>query len=279
MATNTKIRGGQINLTDFIKATAEATWTSDALTASQAAILAKIQSEIAGVTGAMAYRGDWAQAATDTVKQGYVYVYAGTGTVPTGTVLENGDTLIAKQDGASVSNVNHWTIVQVNITGAITEANLIAKLFPLLQSGNSNSLTLAQSNGKIVITAKFPTVSGGTAETGKYVSAVSINSSTGAINVTKTALPAQVDYRQYHVYGETPTSITTVGNLVQATSDKPVYSTDAVAVYVNGVRQIPTADYTVTLDTSSKAVVKFTNNSYKVTEEDAITLDYILKTL
>lgn len=273
MATNTKIRGGQINLPDFIQATASAAWTSDSLTASQAAILAKIRNEIAGVAGAMVYRGDWSQAATDTVKQGYVYVYAGTGTVPTGTTLENGDTLIAKQDGASVSNVNHWTIVQVNITGAITEANLITKLFPLLSSGNTNSLTLAQNNGKIVITAKFPTVTGGGAVTGQYVSGISINSTTGAITVTKTALPAQVDYRQYHVFGEEPTISVTSGNATVTTANK-VYSVGSIAVYVNGVRQLST-DYDVTLNTESKAVVKFTNASYTVTADDYVTLDYI----
>ena len=273
MATNTKIRGGQIYLPDFIEGLNSAQWTSDSITASQKAILSKIQSEIAGVSGAMTYRGDWSQADTDTIKQGYVYVYAGTGTAPTGATLEDGDTLIAKQDGASVTNVNHWTIVQVNITGAITEANLISKLYPLLASGNTNSLTLAQSNGKITITAKFPTVTGGTAVTGQYVSGLSINSTTGQISVSKGTLPAQTDYRQYFVYGEEPTVSVTSGSATVTTANK-VYNTQSIAVFVNGVRQL-SSDYSVSLNTDNKAVVKFTNASYTVTADDYVTLDYI----
>jgi hypothetical protein len=273
MATNTKIRGGQINLTDFISTTATSTWTSNAITASQAAILAKIRSEIAGVAGAMTYRGDWSQAATDTIKQGYVYVYAGTGTVPTGVTLEEGDTLIAKQDGASVSNVNHWTIVQVNITGAITEANLISKLFPLLESGNTNALSLNNDDNKITITAKFPTISNGGVTSNQYVSGLSINSTTGAISVSKGTLPTQVDYREYFVYGEEPTITVTSGSATVTTANK-VYDVNSIAVFVNGVRQL-SSDFTVSIDTESKAVVTFTNASYTVTANDNVTLDYI----
>ena len=273
MATNTKIRGGQIYLPDFIEGLNSAQWTSDSITASQEAILSKIQSEIAGVSGAMTYRGDWSQAATDTIKQGYVYVYAGTGAAPTGATLEDGDTLIAKQDGASVTNVNHWTIVQVNITGAITEANLISKLYPLLASGNTNSLTLAQSNGKITITAKFPTFDSGSTVEGQYVSGLSINSTTGKITVRKRAFPAQTDYRQYFVYGEEPTVSVTSGSATVTTANK-VYNTQSIAVFVNGVRQL-SSDYSVSLNTDNKAVVEFTNASYTVTADDYVTLDYI----
>lgn len=273
MATNTKIRGGQIRLTDFIATTATATWTSDTITASQAAILAKIQSEIAGVAGAMTYRGDWSQAASDTIKQGYVYVYAGTGTVPTGVTLEEGDTLIAKQDGASTSNVNHWTIVQVNITGAITEANLIDKLYPLLKSGNTNALTITSADNKITITAKFPSVSGGNVTTNQYVSGLSINSTTGTISVTKGTLPTPVDYRNYFVYGEEPVVSVTSGSATVTTANK-VHSVSSIAVFVNGVRQL-SSDYDVTLNTDSTAKVKFSNASYTVTADDNVTLDYI----
>jgi hypothetical protein len=273
MATNTKIRGGQICLTDFIATTATATWTSNAVTASQAAILAKIRSEIAGVAGAMTYRGDWSQAATDTIKQGYVYVYAGTGTVPTGVTLEEGDTLIAKQDGASVSNVNHWTIVQVNITGAITEANLVSKLYPLLESGNTDALSLNNDDNKITITAKFPTISNGGVTSNQYVSGLSINSTTGAISVSKGTLPTQVDYRKYFVYGEEPNITVTSGSATVTTANK-VYDINSIAVFVNGIRQL-SSDFTVSIDTESKAVVTFTNASYTVTAIDNVTLDYI----
>lgn len=273
MATNTKIRGGQINLPDFIENQGTAAWTSDTITASQAAILSKIQSEIAGVSGAMVFRGDWSQAATDTIKQGYVYVYAGSGTAPTGVTLEDGDTLIAKQDGASVTNANHWTIVQVNITGAITEANLISKLFPLMGSGNTNSLTLAQNNGKIIITAKFPTVSNGSATANQYVSGISISSTTGAITVSKGTLPTQTDYREYFVYGENPTITVTSGGATVITANE-VFTVSSIAVFVNGVRQLPT-DYVVSLNSEGKALVGFTNASYTVTADDYVTLDYI----
>lgn len=273
MSTNTKIRGGQINLPDFIEAMGTASWTSDSITASQAAILSKIRSEIAGAAGAMVFKGDWSQAATDTIKQGYVYVYAGTGTAPTGVTLEEGDTLIAKQDDASVTNANHWIVVQVNITGAITEANLISKLFPLMGNGNTNSLTLAQNNGKIIITAKFPTVSNGSATANQYVSGISINSTTGAITVSKRTLPTQTDYRSFFVYGEQPTITITSGVATVTTAGK-VYSVSSIAVFVNGIRQQST-DYTVALDSENKASVQFTNASYTVTADDYVTLDYI----
>lgn len=286
--SRTLIKGGQIKLTDFIQALASVDWTSDTLTVSAAAIASKIQSEIAGVTGAVQYRGSWAQAATDAastngIKKGYVYVYDGNGTAPTGVTLENGDTLIANTDSASVSNSAHWTIVQVNITGAITEANLVTALQSFVVSGNTNALTIAAGTGtnagKLVVTANFPTIQNGTAESGKYISAISINSTTGKITVTKAALPTMPDYRNYWVFDETMTGSVDGVNTTFYTG-RVANSADLIVVYVNGVRQHRGDDITVTKVSDStsntgKGCVVFSSSTYIPQEGDSVTCDYI----
>lgn len=281
--SRTLIKGGQIQLTDFIKALASADWTSDSLTVSAAAILNKIQSEIAGVTGAMQFRGAWSTAATDAsstsgIKKGYVYVYDGTGTAPTGVTLENGDTLIAKQDAASVTNDAHWVVVNVNITGAVTTANLVSSLSSNTAGEGSVTITAPSTGtnaGKLVITGAFPTVSGGSAESGKYVSAISINSSTGVISVTKANLPSMPDYRNYFVYGETPSGTIDGGNDTFYTTKK-VLDANHVAVYVNGVRQSVGTGGDITISMSGGfAQIKFNTGAYIPCGADTLTCDYI----
>lgn len=282
--SRTLIKGDQIQITDFIKALASVNWSSDTTAPTAAAVLSKIQSEIAGVSGAMMHRGSWAQAATDTIKKGYVYVYNGSGTAPTGVTLENGDTLIANQDAASVTNANHWTIVQVNITGAITVANFLTNVV----SGNTNSLTIAAGTGtnagKIVITNKFPSISAGSAESGKYVSGISIDATTGVITVTKANLPTIPDYRQYWVLDEVPTGTINGTNRTFVTS-RTIMDTNHVNIYVNGVKQHKGDDVTITKigsgggNTQSsdegKASIVFDSNAYIPQEGDTVTCDYI----
>lgn len=281
----TLIKGDQIQITDFIKAIAAADWTSDTLTVSAAAILAKIQSEIAGVTGAMQYRGDWSSAATDAasvtgIKQGYVYAYNGSGTAPTGVTLENGDTLIAKQDNASITNANHWTVVNVNITGAVTQSNLVESLMSKIASGGSVSVSAPTSGtnaGKLVITGAWPTINGGNAQSGKYVSGITI--SNGVITVTKADLPTLPDYRQYRVEGETPSGNIDGDNRTFVTNYKPL-AENKIAVYLNGVRQKEGDgnDYKVSIPTSgtniSKGVIVFESNAYYPKPGDTLIVDY-----
>lgn len=276
----TKIRKEQIRIDEFIQALASADWTSDTLTASAAAIMAKINEQIAGVSGAMLYRGAWSAASNESsIKTGYVYVYDGNGTAPTGVTLENGDTLIANTDNASVATAANWTIVNVNITGAITTANLVSNLFAYLSNGNPDALTITNdtANGKLKLTVNFPTVSGGSATSGKYVSGISINASTGVISVSKTDLPEQTNYERLIVYDATPTGTVNGDNNTFTTPNKVVTNLPVrAALYVNGVRQHAGTDVTVTIDSSTGyAKFVFTASAYIPQNGDVVTCDYI----
>ena len=153
--------------------------------------------------------------------------------------LENGDTLIAKQDNASVTNANHWTVVQVNITGTVTTANFLNTLLRFVESGNTNSLTLDVVNNKLVFTAKFPSITGGTPTTGQYVSGLSINAATGVITVNKATLPS-IDFSRVVFHGKcngTCDGVNTSFLTPEAALESPF------AFYINGVKQTPSVDY------------------------------------
>lgn len=281
----TLIKGEQIQLTDFIKAIANANWGSDTLTVSAAAILAKIRSEIAGVSGAMQFRGDWSVAATDAasvtgIKKGYVYVYNGTGTAPTGVTLENGDTLIANTDSADPTDATDWVVVNVNITGAVTLANLVASLSSNVVGAGSVTITAPTTGtnaGKLVITGAFPTISNGPAVSGQYVTGITI--SNGVITVTKADLPTLPDYRQYRVEGETPSGNIDGDNWTFVTNYKPL-AEKKISVYLNGVRQKEGDgnDYKVSIPTSGtntgKGVIVFESNAYYPKPGDTLLVDY-----
>lgn len=286
----TLIRKNQIRIDEFIKTIAElaansgALWSSDTLAPSAAAVLAKIRSEIAGVAGAMQFRGAWStQPAADVlldggIKKGYVYVYD-SGTSPTGVTLEAGDTLIAKADLTSSTylTASNWVIVNVNIVGAITEANLVTQLLSHIVSGNTNLLSIAAgtgaNDGKLVITVNFPTISQGAAESGKYVSGISINATTGVITVTKASLP---NYHKRIVLGESMTVVADTDNKIWKTANK-VESLTRFSVYVNGVKQSLGAngDATAVVDTDSKGKITFANDAYIPQSGDTVLCDYV----
>ncbi len=284
----TLIRKDQIRIDEFIQALAlpAVDWDSDTLTASAAAIAAKIRSEVVGVTGAMLYRGAWTQAATDTIKKGYVYVYDGNGTAPTGVTLEEGDTLIANTDSASITSANHWTIVQVNITGAVTQANLVDQLLAVVTSGNGDALTIekvAATNdtpAKLKLTVKFPEVQNGEAVSGQYVSGMSINPDTGVITLTRAALPAQIDYGAMVLFEAACTGSVNGTNKVFKTPGF-VYTTQGAnaALYINGVKQAEGAanDYTYAIDASGYGVFTLTSSAYVPKSGDTVTCSFIKK--
>jgi hypothetical protein len=289
--TKTLIRKNQIRIDEFIKTIAElaansgALWSSDTLAPSAAAVLAKIRSEIAGVAGAMQFRGAWStQPAADVlldggIKKGYVYVYD-SGTSPTGVTLEAGDTLIAKADLTSSTylTASNWVIVNVNIVGAITEANLVTQLLSHIVSGNTNLLSIAAGTGanagKLVITVNFPTISQGAAESGKYVSGISINATTGVITVTKANLP---NYHKRVVLGEAMELVDDSDYTTWRTTHK-LESLTRFSVYVNGVKQSigNNGDGVATFDdNSSKGLFKFNDGSYIPQEGDTVLCDYV----
>ena len=280
----TLIRKDQIRIDEFIQALSAVDWSSDTLTASAAAIAEKIRSEVVGVTGAMLYRGAWTEAATDAIKKGYVYVYNGDGTAPTGVTLEEGDTLIANTDAASITNANNWTIVQVNITGAVTQANLVDQLLAVVTSGNGDALTIdrvAATNdtpAKLKLTVKFPIVQDGTAVSGQYVSGMSINPDTGVITLTRAALPAQTNWAAL-----THLEAACTGN---ADGSNKVFKTPSLAhpdctpaLYVNGVKQAEGAanDYTYAIDASGYGVFTLTSSAYVPKSGDTVTCSFIKK--
>ncbi len=281
--SRTLIKGEQIQLTDFIKAIANANWSSDTLTVSAAAILAKIRSEIAGVSGAMQFRDEWSEAATDAasvtgIKKGYVYVYNGTGTAPTGVTLENGDTLIANTDSADPTDATDWVIVNVNITGAVTLSNLVASLESKVVGAGSVTVTAPTTGtnaGKLVITGAFPTISNSAAVSGQYVTGMSIDAN-GVITLTRGTPP---DYRDYLIRDEVPSG-TVNGSNTEFTTQEPINDARDVAVYVNGVRQHNGAsnDCTITKissgNDSGKGKIKFNSDAYIPQTGDTITVDY-----
>lgn len=274
----TKIRKEQIRIEEFIQAVQNVDWTSDSLTASASAILAKIQSEVVGVTGAMLYRGPWSAAVTDTIKKGYVYVYSATshGSIGTGNgavILENGDMIIANRDNASISDPEQWTVVNVNITGAVTDGNFESKLYNALSSGNGNALTITNdtANHKIKLTVNFPSVSSGNAQNGKYVSGLSIDPATGAITVTRGDLPDKG--ADHMVMGEVPTGIVN-GNNRTFTSQLNYASKNHLAMYVNGVRQQEDVDFEVDVN-SGKLEFTLLNGAYVPVAGDVVTIDYM----
>lgn len=280
----TKIRKDQIRIEEFIQAVAGVNWGSDTLTASAAAIAAKIHAEVGSIAGAMLYRGAWSTAATDTIKKGYVYVYAGSGNTSIGSgatavTLEPGDTLIANRDSASVSNPDHWTIVNVNITGAVTDANLAAKLQAALVSGNANALSIAAGTGanagKVVLTVNFPTVA--SMGIGTVVTGISIDATTGGITVTKGNVG---DMNSRDIVTEeslTPTTSRNVTTMVTASLANPNH----FALYINGVRQKKGTDFSLSPQNGAQQgvyVTKVTMSSgaYAPTTGDIVTCDYIM---
>lgn len=284
----TLIRKDQIRISEFIQALSSVNWSSDSLTASAAAIAAKIQSEIAGVTGAMRFRGAWSTASaadillSTGIKAGYTYVYD-SGTAPTGLTLEVGDTLIAKtaMTSSTYLTASNWVVVQVNITGAITEANLVTQLLSHLASSNTNLLSIAEGTGtnagKVLITVNFPSVSGGSAESGKYVSAVSINATTGVLTVTKASLP---NYHKRVVLGEKMTVVPNSDNKIWKTTNE-LESLTRFSVYVNGVKQLigSDGDGIAEIDsTDSKGKFTFDDEAYIPQTGDTVLCDYVART-
>lgn len=113
----------------FLKAnfrnTSSVVWTDDLVAVSAAAIAAKISTEIAAanIGGLMVYKGAWSQVpatiALATIKAGWTFTYD-SGSALTGHTLEAGDQITAKVDNPSLTVAANWTVVQANISGAVT---------------------------------------------------------------------------------------------------------------------------------------------------------------
>lgn len=112
-------------LASNFKGLADANWSSDLIAVSAAAIAAKIGTEIAAaqIGGVMAYKGAWSQIPATiplaSIKAGWTFTYDSGSTI-TGHTLEAGDQITAKVDNPSLATAANWTVVQANISGAVT---------------------------------------------------------------------------------------------------------------------------------------------------------------
>jgi hypothetical protein len=112
-------------LASNFKGAADANWSSDLIAVSAAAIAAKIGAEIAAaqIGGVMAYKGAWSQVPSTipltSIKAGWTFTYD-SGSAITGHTLEAGDQITAKVDNPSFATAANWTVVQANISGAVT---------------------------------------------------------------------------------------------------------------------------------------------------------------
>ena len=293
MSKKTQLRKDQIRIEEFIQALNSVNWSSDVLTVSAAAISQKIASEIANVAGAMIYQGEWSSSTTpSSIKKGYVYVYAGAdnGSIAASqgdpaVILEPGDTLIAKQDNADPTRSSHWTIVNVNITGAITQSNLKDQLLSHIASGNNNSLTIAEGTGhnagKIVLTVNFPTITNSSDNTSSWtvVTGITIDATSGVITVNRR------DTTEDIIVSERKSIVTS--HPVTYTTSRRLKSVNHISMYVNGVKQAlwtsssspganDIADAVVSIDNATGAgLITFQNDAYIPQPGDIVTIDYI----
>lgn len=103
------------------------------------------KSEISALTSALVYKGPVNKSSdlpTTNVKVGDVYVVATPGIYATQS-CENGDMIIAKVGG----NTPQWTIVQTNISGAVTTENVLHKNNIILGNGQQTLTQLEPSAG------------------------------------------------------------------------------------------------------------------------------------
>lgn len=114
---------------DVLKKSGEITdWTDDNVAVTAKAIADMVAKKIgdAQISGVMTYNGAWSKLEeadgtidTSEVKAGETFCYD-KGEMPYGHTLEPGDMLIAAVDEPSMSDEEDWTVVQTNISGAVT---------------------------------------------------------------------------------------------------------------------------------------------------------------
>lgn len=305
-----------------VKNVASVDWSSDVYAATAKAIANKITAEIsaAQIGGVMAFKGKWS-VAPSTSTQGYTYVYD-SGTAPTGITLEVGDMLVASVDNASKTTASHWTVVQTNISGAVTAAGTLTSGKILVGGGgrtvkssaltgllavdagtprvatetdlpthkvlsvkvgdavgnmnNGDALEFVSSGvGSLsyaagVITIKFPTITGGTAEAGKYISGVT--ASGGKLQFTKSSLPSiPAEVSALYKAGVSLSGTKDGVNKVFSLPENAVAAT--VSIMLNGVQLTNTVDYT--LSGTGNKTVTFASDGFTPDTTDSLTANYM----
>ena len=113
----------------------------------------KITTEIgnAQIGGVMVYKGAWSQVPATislaSIKAGWTFTYD-SGSAITGHTLEAGDQVIAKVDNPSLTTATNWTVVQANISGAVTSIESAVtdsqlSVFSGTSGKNSKKITLS----------------------------------------------------------------------------------------------------------------------------------------
>ena len=126
-------------------------WTDDSVTATLKVIEAKIASMIsAAAVGGASYQDGWSTAPESGIKKGWMYIYD-SGTPPTGIELEAGDILIAKVDSPDKTLAANWSVVQGNLSAAVTSVSSIVT--------DGQLVVFSGTSGKVI--KKYSAANGG----------------------------------------------------------------------------------------------------------------------
>jgi hypothetical protein len=147
-----------------LKKSGEVTWTDDSVTATAAAIAALVTQKIgeAQIDGVMSFKGNWSASPTPTtaapIKKGHTFVY-NSGTAPTGLTLEAGDMLVCVADittSAGKTTASNWSVVQSNISGAVTTISAALTSGTLLVGAGGKTISVSNFTGLLAATNGIP---------------------------------------------------------------------------------------------------------------------------
>ena len=186
-------------------------WTDDTVTATLKVVEAKIASMIsAAALGGASYQDGWSTAPESGIKKGWMYIYD-SGTPPTGIELEAGDMLIAKIDSPNKTLAANWSVVQGNLSAAVTSVSSIVV--------DGQLAVFSGTSGKVI--KKYSAANGGFI----FQTAAGV-----VITVIQTM--------------ETLTILGSVGAQTANLGFTPFPG--SLKVFINGLLQTPGTDYTLT---------------------------------
>lgn len=149
---------------DKLSADGNVVWTDDSVAATAKAIATYVSNQIAAaqIGGAMVFKGNWSAAPTPSagspIAKGWTYVFD-SGTAPTGLTVEAGDMLVAVADittSAGKVLASNWTVVQSNISGAVTTVEAALTSGKLLIGGGGKTISLSNFSGLMAMTSGTP---------------------------------------------------------------------------------------------------------------------------
>lgn len=175
-----------------LKADGAVVWTDDATAATSKAIATYVANQIAAaqIGGAMVFKGNWSTSPVPSVgtpiAKGWTYVYD-SGTAPTGLTVEAGDMLVAIGDITTPAEkilATKWTVVQSNISGAVTTVEAALTSGKLLIGGGGKTISLSNFSGLMALTAGTPRAAlAGDLPSHNHSLALNIDSVAGTLSV------------------------------------------------------------------------------------------------